>query len=105
DGSGVTDIVYLRQGGVSLYFNQAGNGWSAPRRLDQFPQIDNLASVRVLDFLGNGTACLVWSSPLPDNALRSIRYIDLMGGNKPHLLIRTSNNLGGQTEVRYAPST
>ena len=49
------------------------------------------------DLLGNGTACLVWSSPLPGDARRPMRYIDLMGGQKPHLLVRTSNNLGAET--------
>ena len=29
-----------------------------------------------------------------------MRYIDLMGGQKPHLLVKTVNNLGGKTEVR-----
>jgi RHS repeat-associated protein len=105
DGSGVTDIVYLGRNIVTLYFNQAGNSWSEPRPLGQFPEIDNLSSVTVMDLLGNGTACLVWSSPLLGNALRPIRYIDLMGGNKPHLLTRTVNNLGAETEVSYAPST
>ena len=105
DGSGLTDIIYLGRHGVSLYFNQAGNSWSKPRRLNQFPQIDSLSVVTVVDLLGNGTACLVWSSPLPGNALRQLRYIDLMGGNKPHLLTRTINNLGAETEITYAPST
>jgi glycosyltransferase TcdB-like subunit of Tc toxin/glycosyltransferase TcdB-like subunit of Tc toxinin len=105
DGSGVTDIVYLGRNIVTLYFNQAGNSWSDPRPLRQFPEIDNLSSVTVMDLLGNGTACLVWSSPLPGNTLRPIRYIDLMGGNKPHLLTKTVNNLGAETEVSYAPST
>ncbi|MEJ7711920.1 MAG: hypothetical protein WKF84_19130 [Pyrinomonadaceae bacterium] len=30
--------------------------------------------------LGNGTACIVWSSPLPGDAHHQMRYIDLMGG-------------------------
>ena len=30
DGSGTTDIIYLRSEGVDLYFNQSGNGWSKP---------------------------------------------------------------------------
>ena len=34
-----------------------------------------------------------------------MRYIDLMGGQKPHLLIKTVNNLGAETVVQYAPST
>ena len=57
------------------------------------------------DLLGNGTACLVWSSPLPGDARRPMRYIDLMGGQKPHLLVKTVNNLGAETRVQYAPST
>lgn len=58
-----------------------------------------------MDLLGNGTACLVWTSPLPGDASQPMRYIDLMGGQKPHLLIKTVNNLGAETRVHYAPST
>ncbi|HEV8714046.1 MAG TPA: SpvB/TcaC N-terminal domain-containing protein [Candidatus Binatia bacterium] len=105
DGSGVTDIIYLGRDGVRLYFNQSGNSWSEPRRLSQFPHTDNLSSVMTVDLLGNGTACLVWSSPLPGDAHRPMRYVDLMGGQKPHLLIKTVNNLGAETHIHYAPST
>ena len=34
-----------------------------------------------------------------------MRYVNLMGGRKPHLLVRTINNLGAETRVDYAPST
>lgn len=34
-----------------------------------------------------------------------MRYLDPMGGQKPHLLVKTINNLGAQTQVHYAPST
>jgi len=105
DGSGVVDIIYLAATEVRLYFNQSGNRWSNARVLSSFPSIDNLTSVQVTDLLGNGTACLVWSSPLPNAACHSMRYIDLMGGQKPHLLIKTSNNLGAETKIEYAPST
>jgi RHS repeat-associated protein len=105
DGSGVVDIIYLAADSVRLYFNQSGNRWSDARLLSNFPPIDNLSSVQVADLLGNGTACLVWSSPLPGHARRPMRYIDLMGGQKPHLLVKTVNNLGAVTEVHYAPST
>jgi len=105
DGSGVTDIIYLGSDGVHLYFNQSGNSWSDAQTLARFPRIDNLSAVMVADLLGNGTACLVWSSPLPGDAQRPMRYVDLMGGQKPHLLLRTSNNLGAETKVHYAPST
>ena len=89
DGSGTTDIIYLR-----------------PRRRPALPQpvrqrLEPAAAVagalpaasttwsrsRSLDLLGNGTACLVWSSPLPGDARAPLRYVDLMGGQKPHLLV------------------
>jgi RHS repeat-associated protein len=105
DGSGTTDIIYLHRDGVRLYFNQSGNSWSRPQTLRAFPAIDNLASIVPIDLLGNGTACLVWSSPLPDDARRPMRYVNLMGEHKPHLLAKVKNNLGMTTDVRYAPST
>jgi RHS repeat-associated protein len=105
DGSGTTDIIYLHRDGVRLYFNQSGNGWSAPQALKVFPRIDDLSSIVPTDLLGNGTACLVWSSPLPGDTRRPMRYVNLMGGRKPHLLVKTVNNLGAETRVHYAPST
>lgn len=105
DGSGTADILYLHRDGVRLYFNQSGNGWSEPRILNVFPRVDDLVSITTADLLGNGTACLVWSSPLPGDARRPMRYVNLMGAQKPHLLIRTINNLGAETVVDYAPST
>jgi RHS repeat-associated protein len=105
DGSGTTDILYLSSEGVQVYFNQSGNGWSVKRVVRSFPLLDSVASVTAIDLLGNGTACLVWSSPLSGNGQRVMRYIDLMGGQKPHLLVKTVNNMGAETVVQYAPST
>ncbi|MGH9753405.1 MAG: SpvB/TcaC N-terminal domain-containing protein, partial [Blastocatellia bacterium] len=105
DGSGVTDIIYLGADGINIYFNQSGNSWSESHELDFFPTTDNLSSVTVVDLLGNGTACLVWSSPLPGHARRPMSYVDLMGGQKPHLMILSRNNLGAETRAHYAPST
>jgi RHS repeat-associated protein len=104
DGSGTTDIIYLHRDGVRLYFNQSGNSWSQPRELNVFPRIDDLVSITPTDLLGNGAACLVWSSPLPGDEGRPMRYVNLMGEQKPHLLIKVKNNLGATTDVRYAPS-
>ena len=105
DGSGTTDIIYLGREAVSLWLNQAGNSWREPHRLSNFPKVDSLASVQVVDLLGNGTACLVWSSPLPGKVHRRMQYIDLMGAQKPHLLRLIQNNLGAETRLHYAPST
>jgi RHS repeat-associated protein len=105
DGSGTTDIIYLGASSIDIYRNQCGNRWADCEPLESFPHVDNLSSVTAVDLLGNGTACLVWSSPLPGDLRRPMRYVDLMGGQKPHLLIKTVNNLGAETRVHYAPST
>jgi hypothetical protein len=34
-----------------------------------------------------------------------MRYVDLMDGNKPHLLVKIVNNMGAETHVHYVPST
>jgi RHS repeat-associated protein len=103
DGAGPTDIVYLGAHGAQVYFNQAGNSWSAARHIP-LPRLDSLASVRVADFLGTGTACLVWASPAPASAGAPLRYVDLLNSTKPHLLRSMSNGLGATTTVTYAPS-
>ncbi|MCW5969685.1 MAG: VCBS repeat-containing protein [Blastocatellales bacterium] len=105
DGSGTTDIIYLHRDGVRLYFNQSGNSWSEPHLLKVFPRIDDVVSIVPIDLLGDGTACLVWSSPLPGDGRRQMRYVNLMGRRKPHLLVKTINNLGAETRVDYVPST
>jgi RHS repeat-associated protein len=105
DGSGATDIIYLHPDEARIYSNLAGNAWHDARPLPTFPRVDNVANVQVVDLLGNGTACIVWSSPLPDDAASALRYIDLMGGQKPHLLTKIVNNLGAETDIHYAPST
>jgi hypothetical protein len=105
DGSGNTDIIYLGHDGVHIYLNQSGNRWGEPHKINQFPHVDNLSAVTAVDLLGNGTACLVWSSSLRGDARRPMCYIDLMGGQKPHLLTKTVNNLGAETHVHYAPAT
>lgn len=105
DGSGSTDVLYIGEDGVHVCFNHSGNSWAAPTRIAVFPTADPLSAVQVFDLLGNGTACLVWSSSLPAHASAPLLYVDLMGGVKPHLMIASRNNLGAETRVRYAPST
>jgi RHS repeat-associated protein len=105
DGSGTTDILYLGCDGIKIYLNETGNGWSEAKHLRRFPAIDDLTSITVADILGRGTACLLWSSPLPADAGRQLRYLDLMCSQKPHLLVRSVNNLGAETRIDYASST
>jgi RHS repeat-associated protein len=106
DGTGAADLVYLHRDGARLYLNQSGNGFGEPEVLPQgFPRVDSLAQVMVADLLGRGTACLVWSSPLPADSGRQLRYIDLMAEGKPYLLNSVINNLGAEIKVSYASST
>lgn len=105
DGSGTADLLYIGADGVHACFNQSGNSYATRVLLAVFPSADALSSVQVMDLLGMGTACLVWSSPLADAAKRAMFYVDLMGSKKPHLLLSVKNNLGAETRVKYAPST
>ena len=105
DGSGTSDIVYFAADRVDLYFNRSGNGFGEPRTLRHFPPVDSASSATVVDLLGSGTACLVWSSLLPGHANAPMRYIDLMAAGKPHMLVRVRNNMGAETAIHYCPST
>ena len=116
DGSGPVDLIYLGRNGAQLYFNRSGNSLSNALLVDLPVATENLGAVQVADLLGNGTACLVWNSHLPADSSSPVYYIDLMGGaeetaleharhEKPHLLIKTENNLGGSSEIEYTPST
>jgi RHS repeat-associated protein len=105
DGDGTTDIIYLGRQSVRVWFNQSGNSWDAPQTISEFPLTNDLDSISAVDLLGNGTSCLVWSSPLLEDAACPMRYINLMGGLKPHLLVKICNNLGAETRIAYAAST
>ncbi|HEY4243295.1 MAG TPA: SpvB/TcaC N-terminal domain-containing protein [Kofleriaceae bacterium] len=102
DGTGTTDILYAGAG-VTYWLNQAGNAWSGPTAVAALPPDHGAASISAIDVLGTGTACLAWSSAVPGDT--AIRYVDLMGGVKPHLLAETDNQLGLTTRIAYASST
>ena len=105
DGLGPTDLLYLGARGVDLYVNRSGNSFAPAHRLAQLPPVPDPGAVSTVDLLGNGTSCLVWSSSSPADSGRQLRYVDLMGGAKPHLLTRVRNNLGAETRVSYSAST
>lgn len=106
DGSGTADLIYLHPRGARMYANRSGNSWTGFHELAvAFPRIDDAVAVNALDLLGKGTVCLVWSSPLPGDSGRQVRFLDLMSAGKPHLLVSARNNLGAETHVQYVPST
>ena len=106
DGSGPADLLYLGPSSVRIWANESGNRWSTtPTTLPKFPGVEDSASIQVADLLGDGTSCLVWSSPLIRDAWRPLRYVHLMGDGKPYLLRSIDNHLGRRTTLTYAPST
>jgi RHS repeat-associated protein len=105
DGSGTADLIYIGTRRVAVWFSQSGNSYTASTTLSSFPGADALSEVTPTDLLGTGTTCLTWSSPLPSDSGRQLRYVDLMGGVKPHLLTSVINNVGAETTLTYATST
>lgn len=105
-GSGLTDILWIGGGRVTLWINQNGNGFAPPRHLDGcLPDGIPANDVTVSDLLGQGTACLCWTGRMSDVSRGQRLYVDLYGGVKPDLLQRVENGFGGSTELTYRPST
>lgn len=104
-GNGAADLLYVGGEKVRAWLNAAGNGWSEATDLDSLPPIAITDNIQIADLMGQGTPCLIWSSTLPDTARSPLRYVDLMGGRKPHLLVRYVNNMGKETRLEYRSST
>ena len=104
-GTGATDIVYLGQNLFKAYINLSGNAWSEAHEIEPFFPIDSNSKLSVIDLLGTGTSCIVWSSDLPQHANTPMRYIDLMDSKKPHIMTGYKNNLGKETAFEYKSST
>lgn len=103
-GTGAPDLLYRTPEGIRAWINCAGNGWGEEVALGVLPSVNSDSPVSVVDFLGNGTSCIVWSSPLPQHSQAPLRYMDLMGGRKPHLLRSYSNGMGKTTTLHYRSS-
>jgi len=106
DGSGTTDIIYLGKNNFTCWMNLSGNSFhTTPFIIDSFPEIHNQSKITVTDLLGNGVACIVWSSSLEKDAQMPLKYIDLMNSKKPHIMISYRNNLGKEVYLEYTAST
>lgn len=106
DGSGTTDIIYLGKNKFTCWLNLSGNAFQpAPFEIATLPEIHNQAQITVTDLLGNGVACIVWSSNLAKDSQAPLKYIDLMSSKKPHLMVAYKNNLGKEVTLEYTPST
>ena len=104
-GTGATDIIYLGKNKFKAYINFSGNAWSDATEIEPFFPVEQPNKITVIDLLGNGTACIVWSSELQAYKNAPMRFIDLMGGVKPHIMKSYENGFGKKTEVEYKNST
>ncbi|GAA0193477.1 hypothetical protein GCM10009122_56410 [Fulvivirga kasyanovii] len=103
-GTGATDIIYLGRNQFKAFINLSGNAWSEAHEIEPFFPVDSNSRLSVIDLLGTGTSCIVWSSDLPAHANAPMRYIDLMSSKKPHVLVHYKNNLGKETSIQYKSS-
>lgn len=104
-GTGVTDIIYLGKNTCKAYLNFSGNAWSEATSITPFFSTEKPNKIAATDVLGNGTSCIVWSSELPAYKNAPMRYIDLMGGIKPHIMKSYENEFGKKVEIAYKSST
>ncbi len=104
DGSGTSDIIYIGRGEIRYWYNANGNHFIEGGVLKGLPYIDNLSSLTITDFLGNGTPCLVWSTTLPGRTEEPLQYLQLTSGIKPRLLISIENSMGMDISLTYSNS-
>ena len=113
DGDGCADVVYVGDSTVTVWINQVGNGFAAPRcdrggaapvQVRGTPRAAG-ASIRLADMAGTGTAGLLWTYDLGTVRGSSYKFLDLTGGTKPYLLNQIDNHAGAVTAISYAPST
>lgn len=102
DGSGTSDIIYIGNGELRYWYNASGNTFIQGGKITNLPYIDNLSSVKIIDFLENGTPCLIWSNSL--NQQSSIQYLQLTNGIKPRLLTSIENSMGQEEKLQYSTS-
>ena len=109
DGSGTTDIIYFNADSANIYYNESGNSWGNGISLKSIlPPYDSMSKVTTVDLFGTGTTCLVWSTSiqsLSQPLVSCLRYVDLTGGVKPHLLKSWKNNQGLEISMLYRSST
>lgn len=103
DGSGTADLVYIGHGEARCWINACGNRLVPGPALTGMPYFDNVSSVRVLDFLGDGSACLVWSSPLPGRD-SPLEFLRLTPAVRPRLLLQVDDSVGRLTTFEYSSS-
>jgi RHS repeat-associated protein len=101
DGSGAADIAYVYSDRVEIFINKGGNSFEEAIVIPLPSLYDKLSKISFADVKGSGTTALVFSSMGVET---KHFYYDFTGGEKPYLLTKVDNNMGGLTLLRYASS-
>ncbi len=104
-GTGASDLIYLGQNRFRAWLNLGGNRWGQAETIEPFLPTALPRQITVTDLLGQGIGCLVWSSELPGDTQAPMRYMDLMSGQKPHIMTAYHNNMGKTVGMEYRSST
>ncbi len=96
---GAADLVQVRFREVDVWFNRAGGGWTGRTTIRGTPATPSFAPrIRFADIDGSGTTDLVWGNA------HAWEYVDLVGGQRPRLLVGVDNGLGADTTITYDSS-
>ncbi|MCC6874432.1 MAG: hypothetical protein IT378_09035, partial [Sandaracinaceae bacterium] len=99
NGDGAADLVQVRFRELDVWFNQAGLGWTGRVTVRNTPATPGFAPrIRFADVDGSGTTDLIWATA------GGWQYVDLMGGQRPRLLLEVDNGLGALTNITYGSS-
>jgi len=103
-GDGAADLVYVGDGHVTVWVNQAGNAFADPVVIPGTPRVSDAGAVRLADADGNGVTGVLWSADRV-RPRAGYAFLDLTGGVKPYLLNHIDNHRGATTTIEYSTST
>ena len=104
DGSGTSDLIYLKSDSIWIYFNRNGNEFTPEPLILILPaRCDQLEQLSTTDIYGRGYNCIVFSASHADPHPQHWVY-DCCQGNKPYLLTEIENNMGATTSITYTTS-
>jgi RHS repeat-associated protein len=96
---GTPDVLQLGYDEISVWFNLAGRAFSERTVLSGTPRTPAVgANVAIDDIDGSGTVDVVWGDA------GNYRWIDLMDGRRPRLLLSAENGFGGESRLTYGTS-
>src|SRR5206468_3953896 len=99
DGDGLADLAYVDDERVTVWLNQAGNGFSPPLTIHGTPRLASADGALLSDFDGTGTAGILWTADATPSRGETLFFFDLTGGRKPYLLNRVDNHHGAVPEI------